>query len=158
MTKSTKFNLSRYQELLTKTNSSKKEGKEYFQDPEVLELLSCQSSVQTQIFYDQKNEYFDLIQKYLSEKITPNVFRGKFIIMTKDNIKKASKILQNFEELSTFWIEPDLDKFSSLFEAMYETCLYAFEFEDQDGAMPEDQFRNSIQKTFLQMEKYFDNR
>lgn len=86
--------------------------------------------METQIFYDQKTKYFDLIQKYLGEKITPNIFRGEFILMTEDNIKKAHKILQNFEELSTFWIEPDFDEFSSLFETMHETCLYAFEFED----------------------------
>lgn len=151
MTKSTKFNVLRYQELLTKTNSSKKEGEEYFQDPEVLELLSSQSSVETQIFYDQKNEYLDLIQKYLGETIPPYVFRGKFIEMTKDNMKKADKILQNFEEFSTFWIEPGLDEFSSLFEEMYEACLCVFEFGVGDDGIPEDQFRNLIQKIFIEL-------
>lgn len=39
-----KFNLSKYKELLIKTESSTKQGKEYFQDPDVLELLALESS------------------------------------------------------------------------------------------------------------------
>lgn len=31
-------------------------------------------------------------------------------------------------------------------------CMYAFEFENQDGTMLKDQLRNSIQKIFSQME------
>lgn len=144
MSKSTKFNLSWYRELLEITNSSKKKGKELFQDTAFLELLSCESSVETQIFDDQKTEYFDLIQKYLGEKITPSEFRNKFIDMTTNNMEKTNKILQNFEELSTFWIELDLEKFYSLFAEIYKICLSAFEFKDEDGSMTKDRVWNRI--------------
>lgn len=53
--------------------------------------------------------------------------------MVNEEMKKAQKILKNFEELSTFWIDLELDDFCSLFENINETCLYAFEFEDQEG-------------------------
>ena len=144
----TKFNLPRYRQLLAKEDSLTNKTKDLFDHPTFLELLSLESTVETQVFYNQKNNYFALIQKYLGKTINPNVFRGQFIGMVKEDLKKSDKILKNFEELSTFWIDLELDDFSSLFENIYETCLYAFEFEDQDDAMPEDKFRDSIENFF----------
>lgn len=149
-----KFNLPWYRQLLAKKDSSTNKNKDLFDDPTFIELLSLESSVETQVFYNHKNNYFALIQKYLGETINPNVFRGQFIEMVNEDLKKSHKILKNFEELSTFWIDLELDDFSSLFENIYETCLYAFEFEDQDDAMPEDKFRDSIEKFFFKIQKY----
>lgn len=151
MTKLTKFNLFRYKELLKKVKSSTKTGKDYFQDPEVLELLSYQSSVEAQIFYDQKNEYLDLIQKYLCERISANQFRIEFIEMITDNIKKAGKIFQNFEELSVFWIKLGSGEFSSLLTEIHDLCLTVVEFGVGEEGISEDLFRNLIQKIFRKM-------
>ena len=148
------MNISRYRQLLAKNDSSTKKAKDYFNDPTFLELLSFESSVETQVFYNHKNKYFAFIQKYLGGIINPNVFRGQFITMVNEDLKESQKLLNNFEELSTFWVDLELDDFASLFENMHETCLYAFEFEDQDGAMPEDKFRDSILKIFTQMQSY----
>jgi len=82
------------------------------------------------------------------------VFRAQFIEMVNEHLEKSCKILENFEELSTFWIDLELNEFCSLFESIHKTCLYAFEFEDQKDAMPEDTFRNSIQKFFFKIQKY----
>lgn len=57
-----------------------------------------------------------------------NVFRSKFIGMVHEDLKKSSKILKNYEELTTFSIDLQLDNFSSLFENLYETYFYTFEF------------------------------
>lgn len=150
----TKSNLLRYRQLLAKKkNSSTNKNKDLFDEPTFLELLSFESSVEIQVFYNHKTNYFALIQKYLDETITPNVFRGQFIEMVTEDLKKSHKILNNFEELSTFWIDLELDDFSSFFENIYETCLYAFEFEDQDDAMPEEKFRDSIEKYFFKLQK-----
>jgi len=149
-----KLNISRYRELLAKTKSSTKKGKDYFNDPTVLELLSFKASVETQVFYNHKNKYFALIQTYLGGIINPNVFRGEFITMVNEDLNESQKLLDNLEELSTFWVDLELDDFSSLFGKMHETCLYAFEFEYEDDAMPEDKFRDSILKIFTQMQSY----
>ena len=150
------FDVSQYQELLAKRASLTKKNKDLFSDPIFLELMSVKSSVETQVFYNHKNSYFALIQNYLGKTINPNGFRGSFIQMVKEDLRKSRKILNNFEELSTFWIDLELDDFASLFEDIYETCLYAFEFEDQKDAMPEDTFRDSIQKIFFKIQKYSD--
>jgi len=151
-----KFNLSRYRQLLAKEDSLTNKTKDLFADPIFLELLSFESSVATQVFYNHKKNYFALLQNYLNETISPNLFRAQFIKMVNEDLKKSQKILKNFEELSTFWIDFELDEFCSLFENIHETCLYAFEFEDQKDAMPEETFRDSIQKSFFKIQKYSD--
>ena len=47
-------------------------------------------------------------------------------------------------------------RFSSLFEEINEKCLYTFEFKDEDGAMPEHEFRDPVEKIFSQIQKYCD--
>lgn len=105
-----------------------------FYELDFIELLSCEKSVHTQILYNRKNKYFDLIKEYLMETINPNLFRARFTIMAREDIRKADEILNDFEQLSTFWIDLKLDEFSSLFEEINEKCLYTLEFEDKDTA------------------------
>jgi hypothetical protein len=57
------------------------------------------------------NKCFALIQKYLGEIINPNLFPGQFIEMVNEDLKNSHKILNNCEELSTFWINLELDEF-----------------------------------------------
>ena len=72
--------------------------------------------------------------------------------MARQDMREANQILNDFEQLSTFWIDSELDEFSSLFEEMNEECLSRLEFED--GPMPEEEFRNSVEKIFSQIQKY----
>ena len=153
------FNLSYYRQLkklVAKKESLITTDKDLFADPTFLELLALEASIESQVFYNHKNNYFALIQKYLNETIPPNRFRGQFIKMVNEDLKKSQEILDNFEELSTFWIDLELDEFGSLFENIHETCLCAFEFEGQEDAMPETKFRDSIQKFFFKIQKYLD--
>lgn len=158
-----RFNLSRYQELLIKIDSVEKEFKEknqtkdFFKNPIFLELINLKCSVERQIVYDQKSKYFDLIQKYLDETIHAYEFRAEFQYMIEKDAKKSRKILKNFDDLSNFWINLKSDEFYSLFQIIEETCQYAFEFYlDEENAMSEDEFYDSIKDTFLKMRKYLN--
>lgn len=68
------FNLVRYKELLQLEES----GKYSLLDETFLELFTYQASIGGQISYNQKENYFSLIEKYLSRVITPREFRLKF--------------------------------------------------------------------------------
>ena len=59
--------------------------------------------------------------------------------MVKQNDEKAEKILQDFKQLSSFSIDVNLDGFSSLFERIFE-----------------DEFRNSIEEIYFQLENYLN--
>ena len=151
----TKFNLSRYRELLKKKYVK---NKSVFDDPDYLELLSCQGSVYSQIYFNRKSDYCSLIKKYLNETINPDIFRARFLGMVKQDIEKAEKILQDFKQLSSFSIDVNLDGFSSLFERISDTCLQAFEFGPKNNGygIPEDEFRNSIEEIYFQLENYLN--
>jgi len=76
------FNLSYYRQLkqlVAKKKSLITTDKDLFADPTFLELLDLESSIETQVFYNHKNNYFALIRKYLNETINPNIFRAHFI-------------------------------------------------------------------------------
>ena len=109
-----------------------------FHEPEFIELLSCEE------------------KEYLVKTIYPNVFRAQFRAMTDEDLRKSHQIFNDFEQLSTFWIDSKLNEFSSLFEEINEKCLYTFEFKDEDGAMPEHEFRDPVEKIFSQIQKYCD--
>lgn len=77
--------------------------------------------------------------------------------MAKKYRKQAQKILNNFEELSTFRIDLDdleLDDFSFLFDDIHDMCLSPFELEDEENEISEDTFRNFIQKSFFNVQTY----
>ena len=154
-----RFNLSHYKELkelVAKKESLLKADQNILTDPTFLELLTLEEGVADQVFYNHKNNYFAFIRKYLNEEIHPDIFRYQFINMVNKDLKKSREILDNFEELSTFWMDLELDEFGSLFEDIYETCLCAVEFYFEEDAMPETTFRDSIQKSFFKIQKYSD--
>ena len=83
------FNLSRYKELL----KLEANGDITFLD---LELLSFKASVAQQMRYNRKEDYFFLIDEYLSRVISPYEFRSKFLQMKKEDSKKSIIILEDF--------------------------------------------------------------
>ena len=91
--------------------------------------------------------------------IPSHKFRARFLEMVKQDDEKAEKILQDFKKLSSFSIDGNLDQFSSLFGRISDNCLQAFEFGPKnDGyGIPEDEFRNSIEKTYFQIQNDFPN-
>ena len=90
-----------------------------------------------------------------------SLFRWEFFnIFKKDN--KALEILEKevlqegLERLDTFWIDPKSTEFSALINQIVGSCEFlTFDPEDSYG-ITLDQFRDSIEKTFLQMKKYLD--
>lgn len=149
----TKFNVSRYQELKQVVNEKTIESiQEYCADPEIQEFATLEANIHGQIFYNNKKFYFTLIEKYLNKTISPDIFRYQFTTMGEKDLKKANKILNNFEELSTFWIDLESYEFYCLFDHIYDICFDAFEVED--NGMTEDIFRNLIQKSFFKIQKY----
>ena len=149
-----KFNVSRYRELLKKERILEEQNKFLFDEPYYLELLSYQATVYRQIYFSRRSEYCSLIKKYLNTTIPPHKFRARFLEMVKQDDEKAEQILQDFKQLSSFSIDGNLDGFSSLFGRISNKCLQAFEFDpkNDDYGIPEDEFRNSVEKTYLQLE------
>ena len=155
-----KFNISRYRELLKITYIIKDGDKTIFDNPEYLELLSYQASVYDEIYFSRKSEYCSLIIQYLNATLLSHEFIAEFLQMIKEDNEKSKKILQDLKQLSSFSIHANLDSFSSLFDQIYNACLQAFEFgHENDGyGIPEDEFRNSVEETYFQLENYLNEK
>ena len=143
------FNLSRYKELLKLEES----GKISFLD---LELLSNGASIQSQMSYNRKENYFSLIDKYLGRTITPYEFRSKFLEMEKQDSEEAFIIKQDFRKLEVLTLADDLDKFSDLIIEISTLCFeYDALWEETMERMSESEFYSLVNNHYLQLQKAF---
>ena len=146
-----KFNLSRYEELL---NYVKTTDRKLLDMTLLKEFWDIQLTVQNQIFYERRIDYFDLIQQYLDKKIDSYIFRSKFMKLQREDLEKSKKILNNFEKLSNFWFELNSDDFYSTLDPISETCICAIEHDGPDELPSPEEYYNSVKKAFLKLQKY----
>ncbi len=143
------FNLPRYKELL----EQEKNGEISLLDRE---FLSYSASVEMQICYDRKKDYFILIHEYLSRSISPCEFRSKFLQMDKEDFEKSNIIIQDFQKLEVFTLAKDLEKFANL-QCQISTLCFEYD-EVWDGTMErmsESEFYDLVNKYYLQLQEAF---
>ena len=147
MIMSNNFNLRNYIELLNKKDLDETDQRQ---------LLSYGALVERQISYNRKDEYFSLINDYLSEKINPSIFRGKFLKMQEQDDHKAQIMQEDFEQLSNFSIDSELkgSPFSLFIDLIYDNSMLAIEFGPDDG-ISESEFKVSIENAFSSL-KFFN--
>ncbi len=117
------FNLSRYKELL----ELEKNNKITFLD---IELLTYKASIESQICYNHKENYFSLIEKYLRGKLAGHDFRSKFLKMENQDGKTAYIIKRDFQKLEAFTLADELEDFSNLRVEISTLCLEYYEIWD----------------------------
>lgn len=143
------FNLERYKELL----ELEKSNKITFLD---FELLTYQANIESQIYYNRKENYFSLMEKYLKGKIVGHEFRSKFLEMEKQDGKIAYIIQQDFQKLEVFTLADDLEEFSDLIGEISTLC---FEYDEiWDGTMKrmsEREFYSLLNKHYFQLAELF---
>ena len=150
------FNISRYKELLKLEKEESVETVATELTPLFLELVSYRASVESQISYNRKNDYFILIQEYLRRIISPYEFRSKFLQMTKENTKKSALILENFKKLEVFTLAKDLEDFANLTDEIAVLCLeYDVIWDETVERMSESEFYSLVNKHYLQLKKIF---
>ena len=143
------FNLARYKELL----ELEKSNKITFLD---LELLTYRATIESQISYNRKENYFFLIEKYLRGEIAGHEFRSKFLEMEKQDGKTTYIIQQDFQKLEVFTLADDLEEFSDLTEEISTLCLEYNEIWDGTmERMSESEFYSLVNDYYLQLQKAF---
>ena len=155
-----RLNLTRYSELMKKETALANKKKSLFSEnrSEFLELLNYTASVTQQMMDNRKNDYFSLINNYLNQLITPSEFRTEFLKMEKQDGRKGTKILQDFQQLEVFSLAEDLEEFSNLMDQISGLC---FDFNELwDGTidrMRENEFYSLINNCYLQLQKSFED-
>lgn len=141
-----KFNLQRYKELL----QIEETGKYSLFDPIFRELLDYQTSVSFQIFYNQKENYFSLIEKYLSGIIGVQEFMSTFLKMKDKDDNIAMRIENDFQELEALRLSDDLERFSDFFMNISDLCTYYFEPDFK--RLSDDEFYNLVNNWYIQFQ------
>ena len=142
---SNSFNLKNYLTLLKKQNLTQKDQ---------LELSAYGALVERQISYNRKNESLSLIKDYLTRSMTPSMFRGKFLEMQKQDDSEAQSMKKNFEKLSNFSVNFELEErsFSNLIDLIYDNSMLAVEFGPEEGISNEEfeiSIKNAFSKNYL---------
>ena len=147
-----KFNLSAYKELLQLEDN----GKISLLDENFFKLLGYKTSVEEQITYDRKADYFLLIHQYLTRVISLYEFQSKLVEMEEEDSTKARIILENFQELEDFSLVEDLDKFSGLMGRISDLCFDYYEVWDGTmEPMPEAELYYLVNNCYLQLQEAF---
>jgi hypothetical protein len=157
------FDTSRYFQLLKKRKFLIEQG-EFLNHEDEDEFLSYSIILENQIYYNRKDEYIDLVAKYLNTK--KSEIAAQFLVADFNTIfnndNKAldlliEEILQEGPQiLDTFSIHPKSEDFSDLVQAIFGCCeLLTFDKENHTGITLE-QFHDSLEKLFVQIQEYSD--
>lgn len=158
------FDKRKYVQLLKKEEIFEEEGKSFFDEnrEENLELLSYDIILQNQIYYNRKDEYINLVSKYLNLPKTERaaeLFAWNFFnLFTADSnaIHHFRKEIcqEGIQRLDPFLIHPKSTDFYDLVEDIFYCCeALTFDLKDNDG-INLDQFHDLIEKSFLKMKDY----
>ena len=110
--------------------------------------------LENQIYYNRRQEYISLIERYVTHEIDSFVLRVKFFQIRREDSNILEDLEKNFERLSNVVIDSKSAKFSPLLEDITSACEY-FDFDSEDD---ERKFRADIEKIFLEMKPYKDSK
>lgn len=141
-----KFNLARYKELLELEKNDEITLTELF-----TELFKYGATIESQIFFDNKENYFSLIEEYLRGKLAGRDFRSQFRKMENKDEETAYIIQQDFQKLETFTFADQLEDFSNSMVEISRLCL---EYDIVEP-MSESKFYSLVNKHYFQLAKLF---
>lgn len=156
------FDKTRCIELFKKEKALNNQKKSLFDEnrAEYLELVSYGIVLESQIYYNRKAEYLCLIEGYKTGTIDAVLFRLAFLKMYREDNKAVKILKKDFQRFSTFLIDSKSYEFSPLINQIFDDCdALTFDFDPEDEEsyrITKDQFRDSIETIFFQMQKFFD--
>lgn len=126
---------------------------------EFIELLSYKASVETQISYNRKEDYFLLMDKYLTQSIPFSEFKTGFLKMENQDSEKAGKILQDFQQLSLFSLVENLEEFSDSITRISSLCMEMYALKESGETLSKNEkneIYNSVKNLCFQLKKSFE--
>jgi hypothetical protein len=134
------FDKTNYLQLLKKKDKSEQESQQ---------LLEYSALLNIEIDWQTLNQYVELVEKFLKRNISILDFCIQFCERHLVNTNAVKMLESNFIILSPD--ERSLD-FSDFIEDIYFICQ-EFDWDQEDS---ENEFRNSIEKTFVRMKQYLN--
>ena len=152
------FHTARYIELLKKDQSLRSSSTSLYKEDKIeyRELLSYGVILYNQIIYNRRHDYIFLIEKYIINETDSLLLRLQFFQIQREDRDLKKDLEKNFEQLSNVLIDLKSEEFSLLIADIFDACEALKSNSDPEEAygITELQFRDFLEKTFLQMKKY----
>ena len=160
------FNKVRYIELLKKEKTLKNQSRSMNEEnpDETAEFWSYVLLLESQIYYNGKNEYLSLMKEYITNnagEAGAKMFIWDFMSLFKEHVQfmktLEEEILENnVEKLDTFSIDPKSTEFNDLIHDVFGWCEFATFDPEDPHTITFDQFRKEIEKTYLRIKKLLE--
>ena len=147
-------NKSRYFELVAKDKNLEMKGTSLYNEnrSEYDELVSYRIILENQVFYENRFQYIELIQKYIDGKINCYTLQWDFFDLYNNHLEIHDKLIENLNQSGissniSFWKDSKMENFSLLVDEMVPLC------DALDDGLTEDRFDIEIKKIYSKMEK-----
>lgn len=158
------YDVNKYIKLLNYQKTLYKEGKVLMNEDgtKYLELLEYSVRICDHMHWSQKNEYLQLIEKFLNSKIDGEEFENKFLKIFTVIEDEHRRLERNYEELKL--IEPNLMSlgFGEWISEIYLCCneFYSDFNEEKDRIQipfgkTEEQLREAVRSLLPEIQKYY---
>ena len=137
------YNKKRHFELLKKKSMAMNSE----ENSSELRKYSCM--LEGHLHWETRNQYLELLEEFLKKNISISDFCSEFLDRGSLNGDAV-----DFLESNLILLSPDEKSwdFSKLLEEIFDECQYFDNEEDLTG----DEFRNSIEKSFVKIKKYLN--
>jgi len=157
-----KYNHQEHIRLLNYEHELEKQNKSLIKyDPiKYANLLKYRLIISEYFHWSQKNEYLELIKKFLNFEINGKEFDEKFSKMVTEIEKRSKPLPQNYEELRCVEPDPRSVGFGEGISEIYLCCNEFYEYYDlSKGENPalktEEQLRDAVTNLLPEIQKYF---
>lgn len=152
------MNKTRYFELVAKEKALQAENSSLYDinKSEYSELTSYQTILQQQVFYDNRSQYIDLIQKCIDGEINCYAFQWDFFAIYYDHIKIYHKLIENLNQAGisseiSFYTDSKIKNFSLLIDELVPICEFLNEGLSERG------FYRKMEKIYSNIQKYAES-
>ena len=151
------FNKVRYIELLKKDRSLKSQNSSlYYEDPmEYRECLSYGVMLENQIFYNRRQEYIALMERYLKNEINRSEMLYNYFGLDRKDKKILEDLDKNFQQLANVSIDSKSAEVGRLISEISDVWELA---DCGDEEVDELKWRAFIEKTLSEIQQFNDTK
>lgn len=144
------LNKSRYFELVAKDKNLQIKGTFLYYENrlEYRELVSYQIILEEQVFYANRSEYINLIQKYIDDEINCYQFQWNFFDILHHHMEIYDKLIKNLNQFEiNFSSDIKMKEFSLLVNDLVPMCEFL------DDGLSEKDFHRRMKKNLFKYSK-----
>ncbi len=145
------YNKKRHVALIQLAENRKNQGKSINSEngEALLELLKYNAQVENHIFWQNRSEFFSVINDFLDETIDATDFRWKLHYINMDNYYLYQEFKQDLKNLETFYPDSRSKDFTKFVIEIFSACDFFEPHKEEDEEWYKKWLKNFVQNAFL---------